>query len=545
MVYKRYDHRKMAFRHRMQKKRQSILEDTEIRLPSRRRKSLEYGGYLGGGDRRWRTDAQQYVDEQSTNTKRRRTRKSKNSDQQKERRRGRIIQSRSSSSSYSEDEYMEKYHKRGGRRNTIIYMKEDDDLDVLNKMIADAEQQCLDKERQKMSEEFGEIKARFAQIFYEYDKENDEILDEYGLPLLDFENVAESEKDTLQSNINGILKFYSTVCSEREEVLVKLHEALDADVDELNGRNSPLSVDDLDIISEQLLVLIEGMDSKTERLQRVHDKLKELVSYGVQFGGYGSGNSRKEQLQLKVVEKFKRLKEGRTKEKEKVDTWKHAASEIVGLLNNVRHEGSMDFEHIESELKKMVAAFTEQSLLLEEKEALLTKQKKTLQDKNIEVEKCKNENLLMHDQLKTTRKNLKEAQIKNVSHEGTISSLKALAESKNSSSQDTVPEKIEKQATSSQGEWEAQQKVKKLEKELEDCQTDLKNVKQQLKLLESKQSEKHAVSTEDQSHSSFVIMKSEDYSGHIPKNLAAYIRLKAYFGGLIIGKGLNSSGNLC
>ena len=44
-------------------------------------------------------------------------------------------------------------------------------------------------------------------------------------------------------------------------------------------------------------------------------------------------------LKMNVVDKFKKLHDDKSNRKEKLDTWKYAATEIVDLLQSVRSEG--------------------------------------------------------------------------------------------------------------------------------------------------------------------------------------------------------------
>ena len=228
-----------------------------------------------------------------------------------------------------------------------------------------------------------------------------------------FQGEVEKEKTLLQNNIEEILKFYSTVCNEREDVLMKLHSALDGDDDEFHGRSSPLNVEDLEIISGQMLSMIQDMDYKTEKLKRVHGKLKRLVSIGVKVGNKtksGVEGKNEAKIQRKVVDQFKKLQGLKASQREKAETWKHAATEIVDLLRSVRQEGALDFEVLENEFQKMVSAFTAQSDMLEEKEKTVNKQKKIIQQHVRELEQYKNDSILMQDQLEGYRTNLKQAQ---------------------------------------------------------------------------------------------------------------------------------------
>ena len=77
--------------------------------------------------------------------------------------------------------------------------------------------------------------------------------------------------------------------------------------------------------------------------QILHDKLITMTREGkggpVMAKEDIEAELRETQLKRNVVGQFKKLHDDKSNRKEKLDTWKYAATEIVDLLQSVRSEG--------------------------------------------------------------------------------------------------------------------------------------------------------------------------------------------------------------
>lgn len=139
------------------------------------------------------------------------------------------------------------------------------------------------------------------------------------------------------------------------------------------------------------------------------------------------GQLRELKLQKNVVGQFKKLQANKEDRKEKLNTWKYAATEIVDLLQTVRKEGATDIERLESEFSKLLGAFKAQSELAEKFEEKLEKQKLIVKQTEEQKKKVTLENVSLQDEYDRCRTKLKTVEIKCMNLEGQVKQVRKVS----------------------------------------------------------------------------------------------------------------------
>ena len=299
------------------------------------------------------------------------------------------------------------------------------------------------RQHEQITEEFIEIKSRLGKILKDYGLiEGDEIekqSKELDMKLLtdpQFVTAGDEERLNSKTIIEEILTVYSALCKEREGILVNIQDSLDAEggnneyiAENVESQISVLSKEtNIEDVSTEITITIENINKKTQKLHRLYHKLLQLcINISTNKSNAApqaaSRKAREVNIQKQVIGQFKKLHTVKTDRKEKLDTWKYAANEIVDLLKSVRQEGAGDFEKLESEFKKVFEAFNAQGDILEETQLKLQKHKEYLQQAKAITEKLRNDNVLLREDADRFRVQNRKAQLQ-------IQELKGLLEKK-------------------------------------------------------------------------------------------------------------------
>ena len=323
------------------------------------------------------------------------------------------------------------------------------DIEDIDNVMMHLEEKQKKRQHEQITEEFIEIKSRLGKILKDYgliegdeiEKENKEL----DIKLLtDPQFVTASDEERLNSKtiIEEILTVYSALCKEREGILVNIQDSLDAEggsneyIEENESQISVSSNDNnIEDVSTDITITIENINKKTQKLHRLYHKLLRLcINISTNKSNTApqpaSRKAREVNIQKQVIGQFKKLHTVKTDRKEKLDTWKHAANEIVDLLKSVRQEGAGDFEKLENEFKKILEAFSAQGDILEETQLKLEKHKEYLQQAKAITEKLRNDNVLLQEDADRFRVQNRKAQLQ-------IQELKELLEKKKENLNDT------------------------------------------------------------------------------------------------------------
>ena len=317
------------------------------------------------------------------------------------------------------------------------------DIEDIDNVMIHLEEKQKKRQHEQITEEFIEIKSRLGKILKDYgliegdeiEKENHE-LDMKLLTDPQFVTASEEERLNSKTIIEEILTVYSELCKEREGILVNIQDSLDAEggsneyiEENAESQISVLSKEtNIEDVSTEITITIENMNKKTQKLHRLYHKLLQLcINISTNKSNAApqaaSRKAREVNIQKQVIGQFKKLHTVKTDRKEKLDTWKYAANEIVDLLKSVRQEGAGDFEKLESEFKKIFEAFNAQGDTLEETQLKLQKHKEYLQQAKTITEKLRNDNVLLQEDADRFRVQNRKAQLQ-------IQELKGLLEKK-------------------------------------------------------------------------------------------------------------------
>jgi len=307
-------------------------------------------------------------------------------------------------------------HNSNGNSNFMGILDEEDDEEALQNIMVHLEEKQKKREQQKYGEDFESIKTRMAELLEEYADDSDN--EEFDIAKLSdpdyFVSKETKEKNLTQGEINKLLDEYLEVCQDRADLLSNVYDALDFEEVFFRNLKSPVA-DDLDNVSSEISMTIDMIHQSSGKLSRLYNRLLKL--YNEKSGGdidYSKVQSELRQLDLQkqVINKFKNLQGQSQKRKEKVETWKFAANEIVDLLKSVRQEGATDFDQLEKEFKKLMEAFKQQTRMIEDHQDTISKQKAHLKKSEAMKEKLKNDNLLLQDEYDRARVQSKTVQMK-------------------------------------------------------------------------------------------------------------------------------------
>eukprot|EP00111_Clytia_hemisphaerica_P017089 TCONS_00050612-protein len=399
-----YDHREFAFQHhpRLKKKRLSNLihpDTLDEDYQWERRGTMDYNsGLLGAGNRNRRTS---HVKTTNLN-------QAKNHKPMKRRKRGSLADEdiRRPIRDLDQDDV----DRLGGGLGGLLDSNKNDEEAIQNIMV-----HLEEKQKQRKQEKYGEdlagIKERMAELLKDYPEEEDDIFDIAKLADPDFFISKETkEKNLTQIEINRILEQYLEVCCDRTDLLSNVEDALH--FEEFQRSLKSPELENLDNVSSEISMTIEMIHQSSSKLNRLYSRLTKL--YGSKATIYTGVDPRKNKVDMQkhVINKFKTLQSQSIKRKEKSDTWKYAATEIVDLLKNVREEGAGDQEKLEMEIQRLLHAFTTQSKQLEEYQEMLGKHKATISKVEAVKDKLKNDNLSLQDDCDRTRVQAKTIQMK-------------------------------------------------------------------------------------------------------------------------------------
>lgn len=309
------------------------------------------------------------------------------------------------------------YHQNeasGGNHFSNILDESGDDEEALQNIMVHLEEKQKKREQAKYGEDFANIKGRLTELLEDYQDPEDEEFDLSKLTDPDFFMSKETrEKNLAQSEINKMLDEYLEVCHDRTDLLSNVYDSLNFE-EIVRNLKSPVA-DNLDNVSSEISMTIDMIQQSSSKLGKLYDRLMNLCK---ERPSNQDGEStaqlqlRRLDLQKQVINKFKTLHGQNAKRKEKVDTWKYAANEIVDLLKSARNEGANDFDKLEKEFEKLVGAFSQQTHLFEEQQETISKQKASLKKSEAMKEKLKGDNMLLQDEYDRTRILVKNLQMK-------------------------------------------------------------------------------------------------------------------------------------
>lgn len=289
-----------------------------------------------------------------------------------------------------------------------------DDEEAIQDIMIHLEEKQKRREQEKYGEDFASIKGRLTELLEDYQESDDEEMDLTKLTDPDFFMSKEAkEKNLAQSEINKLLDEYLEVCHDRTDILSNVYDNLNFE-EIVRNLNSPVA-DDLDNVSSEISMTIEMIQQSSSKLNKLYNRLLGLCRErpsNPEAQSVAQTQLRRLDLQKQVIKKFKTLHGQNASRKEKVDTWKYAANEIVDLLKSVRNEGANDFEKLEKEFEKMLSAFNQQTSLFEDQQDTISKQKASLKKNEAMKEKLKIDNMNLQDDYERTRMLVKSVQMK-------------------------------------------------------------------------------------------------------------------------------------
>ena len=422
--------------------------------------------------------------------------------------------------------------------NVAIPQSYENDIGVgaLDNVMMHLEERQKKRKHEKMSEEFADIKSRLRKILTDFgiseESEDEDKKHELDLRILidpDFMTEADEEKCNAKTVIDDILAFYSELCQEREEILINVQDSLDAEMEteENTGEEVEESIcqsikrnneyEELEDVSSEITMTIENINRKTQKLNIFYNKLLQISmnlsanNSNVQMSQTYEQKAREISLQQQVIGQFKKLHLTKNVRKEKLDTWKYAANEIVDLLKSVRQEGLTDFERLEKEFKKLLDTFNAQGQLLDDAQLKLKKHKELLQqsdkikeklrkDLHIVQEKCEryrvqNRTAQMKINEKDTLLQEKENQLNAAKRQGNLLST-------SSNDNDCIEVKVSTRVLSFSRDNNLNEKIKTLEIQVDKYEEVLKLEETKRKILENQIMRLQQQKEDDQDHRS-------------------------------------------
>lgn len=445
--------------------------------------------------------------------------------------------------------------------NVTISESYENDIGVgaLNNVMMHLEEKQKKRKHEKMSEEFADIKSRLGKILTEFgiseESEDEDKKHDLDLRMLtdpNFMTEADEEKRNAKTVIDDILAFYSELCQEREEILINVQDSLDAEgeTEENTGENLEKSIsqatkqnseyEELEDVSSEITMTIENINRKTRKLNILYNKLLQISmnlsanKSNVHIPQTFEQKAREISIQKQVIGQFKKLHLTKNVRKEKLDTWKFAANEIVDLLKSVRQEGVTDFERLEKEFKKLLDTFNAQGELLDDTQLKLKKHKELLQQSDKIKEKLRKDLHIVQEECERYRVQNRTAQMK-INEKDTLlqekeNQLNAAKRQENllrtsSNESDSLEVKVSTHVLSFSRDNNVNGKIKTLEAQVNKYEEVLKLEEQKRKILEDQIMRLQQQKENDQKHRSMdtsgekqITKKSAPMTKNLDKN---------------------------
>ena len=414
--------------------------------------------------------------------------------------------------------------------------KNDIGVGALNNVMIHLEEKQKKRKHEKMSEEFADIKSRLGKILTDFgiseESEDEDKKHDLNLRILtdpDFMTEADEEKRNAKTVIDDILAFYSELCQEREEILINVQDSLDAEgeteenteeevrenISQAAKRNS--EYEELEDVSSEITMTIENINRKTQKLNMLYNKLLQISmnlsanKSNVHMPQTFEQKAREISIQKQVIGQFKKLHLTKNIRKEKLDTWKYAANEVVDLLKSVRQEGVTDFERLEKEFKKLLDTFNAQGELLDETQLKLKKHKELLQQSDKIKEKLRKDLHIVQEECERYRVQNRTAQMK-INEKDTLlqekeNQLNAAKRKENllstsSNENDHLEVKVSTHVLSFNRDNNVNEKIKTLEAQVNKYEEVLKLEEQKREILEDQIMRLQQQKEDDQTHRS-------------------------------------------
>ncbi|XP_065669069.1 cytadherence high molecular weight protein 2 isoform X2 [Hydra vulgaris] len=421
MVFIRYDHRKLPFESKKKWIKHQRIEnvtssDKALSNITNPRHSEElFGGYLGEGRIKHDGEISNFVNNRKDSPKY--VFKRYNSDEDSS-------QYSSSLSLLDDSEYHSKRKKLkneeivGNIEEPTVFKKDHHyDLGSLNNIVKKIDVEKKKRQQERMGDEFAGIKARVANIF-------DSFCQNCSHENLTASRLKFSKNNSLQTafenQISAILATYSELCIDREDILRDVFFSF-------NENNCSKQLQDsifenVENISSEISTAIKDTNNRLNILQNLFKRFIGITSK-TNLLQTSQKNNRELELKKLVVEQFKKIHKIKMETKERADTWKYAADEIVSVLRSVRQEGLVDFQRLEKEFLKLVHEFNNQKEILEDTLTKFENQKITIQKLQKEQETKKNERILVQKEFDQCKENLKNTETKYINLETRYTSL--------------------------------------------------------------------------------------------------------------------------
>nr|XP_047146352.1 uncharacterized protein LOC100203155 [Hydra vulgaris] len=277
------------------------------------------------------------------------------------------------------------------------------DLGSLDNIVKKIDVEKKKRQQERMGDEFVGIKARVANIF-------DSFCQNCSYENLTASKLKLSQNNSLQTafenQITAILATYSELCIDREDILRDVFFSFNEN--DCSKQLQDSIFENVENISSEISTAIKDTNNRLNILQNLFKRFIGITS--------------KTSL-LQTTQKNNRELELKKLTKERADTWKYAADEIVGVLRSVRQEGLVDFQRLEKEFLKLVHEFNNQKEILEDTLTRFENQKTTIQKLQKEQETKKIERTLVQKEFDQCKENLKNTETKYVNLETKCTSL--------------------------------------------------------------------------------------------------------------------------
>ncbi|XP_065684846.1 uncharacterized protein LOC100203155 isoform X1 [Hydra vulgaris] len=421
MVFIRYDHRKLPFESKKKWIKHQRIDnvtnsDKALLNTTNPRHSEElFDGYLGEGRIKHDGKISNFVSNQKDSPKY--VFKRYNSDEDNS-------QYSSNLSLLDDSEYHSKRKKLKNEETVnnieeLTVTKKDHhyDLGSLDNIVKKIDVEKKKRQQERMGDEFVGIKARVANIF-------DSFCQNCSYENLTASKLKLSQNNSLQTafenQITAILATYSELCIDREDILRDVFFSFNEN--DCSKQLQDSIFENVENISSEISTAIKDTNNRLNILQNLFKRFIGITSK-TSLLQTTQKNNRELELKKLVVEQFKKIHKIKMETKERADTWKYAADEIVGVLRSVRQEGLVDFQRLEKEFLKLVHEFNNQKEILEDTLTRFENQKTTIQKLQKEQETKKIERTLVQKEFDQCKENLKNTETKYVNLETKCTSL--------------------------------------------------------------------------------------------------------------------------
>ncbi|XP_069104534.1 uncharacterized protein [Argopecten irradians] len=237
------------------------------------------------------------------------------------------------------------------------------------------------KRRQSViKEQLGDITQRLHKTLNEYD-----VMDEVERSPPRFEvlenltrNIDTMDREELKGHLEGFMVRYKDLTSsveesnkEREELLMQVADWMTTDHTDLDNIKMSIDEDEASEINEEYVNVVADLE-----------KLKSLKEEIIKSDFNGKNTKflekEKKRLEKSVMEGLAEMKQNKQKGDDKVQEdahWKHAAGEVVQLLNKVRTENKDEKEALSNKMTELLKTIDRQNFQIRSLQGDVRKEK--------------------------------------------------------------------------------------------------------------------------------------------------------------------------